>query len=50
MGSKYLDKIWFEKRENGDLLNLPVSENFKHTQALLAQLWGKSISGPCECQ
>jgi len=31
MDLKDLVKIWFEKWENGDYLNLPISENFKHT-------------------
>ncbi len=31
MELKDLVKIWFEKWENGDYLNLPISENFKHT-------------------
>ena len=31
MDLKDLVKIWFEKWDNGDYLNLPISENFKHT-------------------
>jgi hypothetical protein len=28
---KVLVRKWFEKWESGDFLNLPISENFKHT-------------------
>lgn len=28
---KKLVKEWFDKWDNGDFLNLPVSENFRHT-------------------
>ena len=31
MDLKDLVKVWFEKWDNGDYLNLPISENFKHT-------------------
>lgn len=31
MELKDLVKIWFEKWDNGDYLNLPISENFKHS-------------------
>lgn len=31
MNAKTLVKAWFEKWEKGDYLNLPISENFKHT-------------------
>lgn len=31
MNSKYLVKKWFEVWENGDFLNLPISNNFVHT-------------------
>lgn len=31
MESKELVKRWFDKWEKGDFLNLPVSEDFKHT-------------------
>ena len=31
MDIKTLVKVWFEKWETGDFLNLPISENFKHT-------------------
>jgi hypothetical protein len=31
MDLKELVKKWFEKWEEGDFLNLPISENFKHT-------------------
>lgn len=31
MELKDLVRIWFEKWDNGDYLNLPISDNFKHT-------------------
>jgi len=31
MELKDLVKLWFNKWDNGDYLNLPISENFKHT-------------------
>ena len=31
MDLKDLVKQWFDKWEKGDFLNLPISENFKHT-------------------
>ena len=31
MDAKILVKEWFEKWEAGDFLNLPISEQFKHT-------------------
>ncbi len=31
MNTEELVKEWFEKWEKGDFLNLPISENFKHT-------------------
>lgn len=31
MSPKELVKSWFEKWEEGDFLNLPVTEDFKHT-------------------
>ena len=31
MELKNLVKVWFEKWGNGDYLNLPISQNFKHT-------------------
>ncbi|NNE32668.1 MAG: nuclear transport factor 2 family protein [Winogradskyella sp.] len=31
MNIKHLITDWFEKWEHGDYLNLPISENFKHT-------------------
>ena len=31
MDSKELVREWFEKWEEGDFLDLPISENFKHT-------------------
>ena len=31
MNSKQLVKQWFAKWTDGDFLNLPISENFKHT-------------------
>lgn len=31
MELKKLVKKWFDKWEKGDFLNLPISENFKHT-------------------
>jgi len=31
MELKQLVKIWFEKWETGDFLNLPISDNFIHT-------------------
>ncbi|MEM9000118.1 MAG: nuclear transport factor 2 family protein [Bacteroidota bacterium] len=31
MNAKELVKTWFKKWEEGDFLNLPISESFKHT-------------------
>ena len=31
MNTRSLVKQWFEKWENGDYLDLPISENFRHT-------------------
>ena len=31
MGTRRLVKKWFDKWEKGDFLNLPISENIKHT-------------------
>lgn len=31
MKSEKLVKIWFDKWDQGDFLNLPISENFKHS-------------------
>lgn len=31
MGIKYLVTEWFKRWEEGDFLNLPISENFNHT-------------------
>ncbi len=31
MELKKLVEVWFQKWEEGDFLNLPVTENFKHT-------------------
>lgn len=31
MELKDLVNIWFDKWDNGDYMNLPISENFKHT-------------------
>ena len=31
MGIKELVHLWFEKWETGDFLNLPISDNFRHT-------------------
>jgi len=31
MDLKSLVKLWFEKWDKGDFINLPISENFKHT-------------------
>tara|TARA_R110000744_G_C19320986_1_gene557636 strand:- start:699 stop:1064 length:366 start_codon:yes stop_codon:yes gene_type:complete len=42
MELKDLVKIWFEKWENGDYLNLPISENFKHTSPF-GTIHGKQI-------
>ena len=31
MNSENLVKLWFDKWEQGDYLDLPIAENFKHT-------------------
>lgn len=31
MGTKKIVEEWFEKWNKGDIVNLPISENFKHT-------------------
>ncbi|NAS14073.1 nuclear transport factor 2 family protein [Poritiphilus flavus] len=31
MNSEELTKMWFDKWESGDFLNLPISNNFRHT-------------------
>jgi len=31
MNSENLVKLWFDKWEKGDYLNLPIAEDFKHT-------------------
>ena len=31
METKKLVKDWFERWENGDFMNIPVSDNFRHT-------------------
>ncbi|MEM7381229.1 MAG: nuclear transport factor 2 family protein [Bacteroidota bacterium] len=31
MTAEELSKLWFDKWETGDFLNLPISNNFKHT-------------------
>ena len=31
MDIKAISQLWFEKWENGDFQNIPISENFEHT-------------------